>query len=371
MEIQPTDHPTMGALGRLAVQTGLVTYDNVMHCVHIQKQRHDAGESVRLGAILVENGFLSDTLLETLLSSQKSNLASAEEMRHANDLFGGYVLLQRLGAIAECDTWRARHKQTGRMVILRIMQPEAMQSTEHATLLQKNIKHALQLRHPSLAPLFSAGRTEGRSYYTMTYTKGRSLRSLLDAEGRIPPAQALAIARDIAHGLAAAHAKGVCHLELRPSNILLKESGGLLVIGTGLSREPLQSLESLIRIAGNMPSYIAPEQAIHGLEPDPRSDIFALGAILYHMLTGHPPFEGSSIAEVLLSMEKPLASLPHNLGATVSPLAKREINALLTHSLAHAVEARYQLAGDMAADIAEMCSERVQLSVIQAALDAR
>ncbi len=293
----------INTLGRLVVRTGAATFEQVSECIEIQKSREASGISSRLGDILVEKGYLSEDRLQVLLTSQKKLARTNWADDKATGTFGAYDLLGTLGMFEDCDTFKARHRETGNVVLLRVMQPEIMQSEGPSRDMQHHVKNALLLRHPNIARIFSSGREAGRSYYALEYTDGVSLRHVISQYAPLACGLAAAIAFETATALNFAHQRHVCHQELRPSNILLTAAGHVMVIGMGLAREPVRSMESLIRSAGRMPLYIAPEQA-DGLEnPDPRSDLFSLGAILFHMLAGKPPFEGDAVGDILLAME--------------------------------------------------------------------
>lgn len=324
-------------LGRLAVRIGAATFEQVSECIKIQKEQTSKGISSRLGDILVEKKHLSPEQLDLLLTAQKKlTRIELPEKEHIST-FGGYDLLNTIGSFADCDTYKARHRETGTLVTLRIMQPEIVDNHDIPQKLQRNVKRAILLRHNNIARIFSAGQETGRNYYALEYTEGVSLRQIIDKFAPLSPGLSIAVISETALALEHSHKQKVCHQQLRPSDILITHDGGVKVIGLGLAREPIRSMESLIRSAGRMPLYIAPEQVDLRENPDPRSDLFSLGAIFFHMLTGIPPFSGEAIADIILEIERhSIPCLPQNIHD-----ACPELTGIINRLLAYNPEERF------------------------------
>ena len=147
----------------------------------------------------------------------------------------------------------------------------------------------MSLEHPNVVPIHDAGDIDGRLYLAMRYVEGTDLRALLRAEGALEPARALAICGQVANALDAAHAKGLVHRDVKPSNVLLDENEHVYLADFGLTRR----LDEQGDPAGEgrsvgTPAYLAPEQ-IEGGRIDGRTDVYSLGCLLYQCLTGVPP----------------------------------------------------------------------------------
>ncbi|MBA3554055.1 MAG: serine/threonine protein kinase, partial [Gemmatimonadales bacterium] len=154
----------------------------------------------------------------------------------------------------------------------------------------REIHLTARLRHPHILPVYDSGDAGGVLFYVTPLVEGGSLRDRLRREGRLPPAEAVRIAREVADALACAHGQGVIHRGIKPDNILL-ESGHATVADFGIARALSAAGADQVTQAGfvlGTPDYMSPEQAL-GQEIDARTDIYALGAVLYEMLAGEPP----------------------------------------------------------------------------------
>ncbi|HEY0970539.1 MAG TPA: protein kinase [Gemmatimonadales bacterium] len=168
---------------------------------------------------------------------------------------------------------------------------------------QREIRVVARLRHPFILPLYDSGEAGDVLYFVMPFVDGESLRSRLAREGRLPVGEAIEIARQVADALDTAHAEGVIHRDVKPENILMARSGHALLADFGIARalqhdrgaEPVTQLGMAIGTV----AYMSPEQAMGEREIDHRSDVYALGCVLFEMLTGAAPFEGPTAMSVL------------------------------------------------------------------------
>ncbi len=161
------------------------------------------------------------------------------------------------------------------------------------------IRVTANLHHPHILPLHDSGEAAGLLYYVMPYVKGESLRDRLDRERRLPVDEAIALTRKIAAALDAAHREGIVHRDIKPENILLS-AGEPIVADFGIARAVTVSGDAKVTRAGmavGTPAYMSPEQAA-AQEVDQRADVYALGAVLYEMLTGEPPYDGVTFEDI-------------------------------------------------------------------------
>jgi serine/threonine-protein kinase len=225
-----------------------------------------------------------------------------------------------------------KHK---RKVALKVMRPE-LAATVGADRFLREVEIAANLSHPHILPMYDSGEADGVLYYVMPYVEGESLSARLKREGELPVASALQLAREVADALAYAHKRGIVHRDIKPANILLSE-GHALVADFGIARALEAEGEAITKtgLAVGTPQYMSPEQATGAKDVDARTDLYALGAVLYEMLAGEPPFTGRSpqavVARALTETPRPLASarqgLPANLDAVVMrALAKRPVD---------------------------------------------
>ena len=228
--------------------------------------------------------------------------------------FLGYRIEELIGQGGMGVVYRAYDLRLKRTVALKLIVPElALDERFHARFARET-ELAMSLEHPNVVPVYDAGDVDGRFYLAMRLVEGTDLGALLRTEGALDPARALVICSQVANALDAAHAKGLVHRDVKPSNVLLDASEHVYLADFGLTRR----LEEQGAQAGEgrsvgTPAYLAPEQ-IEGGPVDGRADIYSLGCLLYECLTGEAPFSQDSrlaIAWAHLEEEPPSASA-HN-----------------------------------------------------------
>jgi serine/threonine protein kinase/DNA-binding SARP family transcriptional activator len=188
----------------------------------------------------------------------------------------------------------------GRPVAIKVLHPELAAAVGTARFLRE-IGFAAQLHHPHIVPLHDSGEQDGLPYFVMPYVEGESLRDRLERESQLPVPEALRIADDVAKALGYAHTLGVVHRDIKPENILL-ENGHALVADFGIARAiSTAGGERLTEtgIALGTPAYMSPEQGAEDGQVDGRSDLYALGCVVYEMLAGTPPFTGPTAQAIL------------------------------------------------------------------------
>ena len=214
----------------------------------------------------------------------------------------------------------------------------------------REAKSAGRLNHPNIVTIHDVGRSGDLSYIAMEFLVGRSLRDSLDAHVSLPVARIVQIAAEIADGLAFAHANGIVHRDIKPSNIMVLDSGAVKITDFGIAQLPSSSL-TLVGTAMGTPKYMAPEQ-INGRKADGRSDIFSLGAVLYEMLTGRPPFSGAELNAILYQVLNTAPPLPTSINASLPPGFDR----IVARAMAKEPDKRYPDAGQIAADLRQVHS---------------
>jgi DNA-binding SARP family transcriptional activator/TolB-like protein len=212
---------------------------------------------------------------------------------------GRYKVERQLGEGAMAVVALAHDLRHGRRVAIKILRPE-LSSLMGPERFLREIDVAAGLMHPHILPLHDSGEADGLLYYVMPYVEGESLRGRLERERRLSMVEALHIGREVADALAYAHHRGFVHRDIKPENILLG-GGHALVADFGIARA-LGSLDQQRITAGSgtgTPAYMSPEQVTGESPVDERTDIYALGCVLYEMLSGGPPFAGSTPEETL------------------------------------------------------------------------
>jgi serine/threonine-protein kinase len=269
----------------------------------------------------------------------------------AGTRLGPYEMVAPLGAGAMGEVYRARDARLEREVAVKVLPAEVANDPDRLRRFAREAKAASALSHPNLLVVHDVGSEGGVSYLVTELLRGESLRAAL-GRGPLPLRRALDFALQVARGLAAAHADGIVHRDLKPENLFLTESGTAKILDFGLARREAPGADTLSRAptidhgtaAGAIlgtPGYLAPEQA-RGERADARSDVFALGCVLYEMLSGVIPFQRASAVESLhatLKEEPP----PLPPGAAVPPAVEQVVR----HCLEKAPERRFQSAADL------------------------
>jgi serine/threonine-protein kinase len=265
-----------------------------------------------------------------------------ERLAGDDDLSGrdlnSYRLVSRLGAGGMGEVYLARDTRLGRDVAIKVLPPALAADPDRIARFEHEAKMLASLNHPHIGSIYGFEEADGRHALVLELVEGPTLADRI-AKGPLPLDEALAIARQIAEAVEAAHEHGVVHRDLKPANIKLRPDGTVKVLDFGLAKalergrldvpsaasaptSPVATSDG--RIVGT-PFYMSPEQA-RGRPVDRRTDVWAFGCVLYEMLTGRRPFEGKDAAEVLaqvLEREPDLASLPASTPSSVRRLLRR------------------------------------------------
>jgi serine/threonine-protein kinase len=211
-----------------------------------------------------------------------------------------YTFERELGRGGMATVWLAADLKHDRPVALKLLHPELAASLGPERF-QREIRLAARLQHPHVLTVLDSGETQGRLWFTMPYVEGESLRDRLRRERQLPVDAATRIATEAARGLEYAHQHGVVHRDVKPENILLTRDGSTLVADFGIARA-LGGDDGLTQtgLAIGTPAYMSPEQAAGDRTLDPRTDQYALAAVLYEMLAGEPPWTGAT-AQVMIA----------------------------------------------------------------------
>ena len=226
---------------------------------------------------------------------------------------GHYRIVEKIGEGGMGEVYRAHDERLDRDVAVKVLPVSVVQDPDRIARFEREAKAVAQLAHPNILEIWDFGSEDGVAYAVMELLEGESLRELV-SKGGITTGKAVEYARAIADGLAAAHDKGIIHRDLKPENVFLTKDGRIKILDFGLAKLKLPEADLTTEtptatldtapggLMGTVP-YMAPEQ-VQGQPADQRSDIFALGVVLYEMLTGHRPFGGSTTVETAAAILK-------------------------------------------------------------------
>src|SRR5262245_13195646 len=249
--------------------------------------------------------------------------------------FGNWVVEKERGRGAMGRVYLAREDSAtapgGRTAAIKVLAPELAQDPRFQQRFQREIEALRQLDHPNIIHFYEAGAKDGLFYYAMEYVDGRSLDDLLAEKKRLPAKEVLEIALQVSRALKHAHDHGIIHRDLKPSNLLRTDDGVMKLGDFGIAK--LFAGDQLTATGGVIGTahYLSPEQAA-GKPVTPRSDFYSLGVVLYHLLTGRPPFDGESILDLLHkhrfaqfdSPRKLVPEVPHDVDELICQLLQKD-----------------------------------------------
>ncbi len=262
--------------------------------------------------------------------------------------FGAYELLAEIGRGGMGVVFKARQQALDRMVAVKMILAHHLAAPEMVRRFRLEARAAARLEHSNIVHIHEVGCLHGQHYLVMEYVGGGNLAQRI-AQGPVEPEEAATIVAEIARAVDHLHQAGIVHRDLKPSNVLLDDEGHPHVTDFGLAKlfEPGSETTATAGIAGTA-GYMAPEQAAgHGARVGPAADVYGLGAILYEMLTGKPPFAGESMLDVLLEVVSREAASPRRL----RPEVPVELELICMRCLAKRPEDRYDSAGALADDL--------------------
>jgi serine/threonine protein kinase len=226
-------------------------------------------------------------------------------------------------------------------VAVKVLRDSLARDPEYLRRFRLEAKVAARLSHVNVVHVFDAGEVDGKPYIIMEYAEGETVQHQLDRGVRFDERTALEIALGVATALAHAQGRGLVHRDIKPSNVILDQSGAVKLLDLGLAR-PVADAEWASAEKGNpigTPEYISPEQVRGQVDVDIRSDIYALGATLYHMVTGRVPYSGTTVEVLLQHVDRSIQPVsPRKLNPEISA----GFNALIEKMLAKSREDRYK-----------------------------
>jgi predicted Ser/Thr protein kinase len=327
------DASTEGRLVRLAIAKGLLTWEDLDRVVEGLSEEEQRGQRSWL-RLVAKAGLLDEAqvsrLSEELESETTAGAGSAPFPPEHRFLAGWprYRVERLLGSGGMGTVFLAFDPALDRRVALKLLHRNDPEQTARFL---REARAQARVEHPNVCQVYEVGEVEGRPYISMQHIEGKNLS---DLRGQLSPEAIVRLVRDVARAIQAAHKTGLIHRDLKPANILVGTGEGDLhpyVVDFGLARDQEDTELTRTGMISGTPSYLSPEQA-EGIPLDRRSDVYSLGVILYEMLSGQPPFQGTSPAHVLLRilqedappLRKVAPSVPPDLATIVMKCLEKD-----------------------------------------------
>jgi serine/threonine-protein kinase len=332
-------------VGKLIIEAGLASRTEVDFCREQQKQSSDPNQR-SLADLLVEHSFIT--------VNQAKRIRSQLEDRRKGQI-PGYKLLERLGKGAMATVFKARQESLDRIVAIKVLPKRMNDNKEFVERFYKEGRAAARLSHNNIVQAYDVGYSpDGFHYFSMEYIEGKTLYDIMQppplGEGRaFSEAEALDITIQICDALAHAHERGLIHRDVKPKNIILTKDNVAKLTDLGLARaiDDKSAAESEAGKAYGTPYYISPEQIRGEVDIDYRTDIYSLGATMYHLVTGHPPFEAETPTAVMHKhLKEPLIPPDH-----INTALSAGISEIVEVAMAKKKEERYDSTLDMLEDL--------------------
>jgi|GEM_PF-1374297 len=289
-----TGRKTTMFFGSLAVKNKFITQEQLDEALRIQKKLKAEGTNKYVGVILQEMGYLSPREVDIICSSLEKHLAK--------NPIEGYKIEALIGRGAMGLVYAAVQLKLDRMVALKVLDPKYAMDQDYISRFYMEAKTAATLNHPNIVQAYDVGESMGYHYFAMEYVEGVTVKQMLEQRGIIEEREALDIVLQIVEALHHAEINNMVHLDIKPSNIMMTSDGVAKLCDLGLAKKidsRAEDEEESTLIMGS-PFYISPEQIEREPELDHRADIYSLGATLYHMVCGQPPFSGNTTREIFL-----------------------------------------------------------------------
>jgi serine/threonine protein kinase len=272
--------------------------------------------------------------------------------------FGRYLLMNLLGQGGMGEVWRAHDTDTDRIVAIKLLPAHFSQNEDFQRRFRREAHAAARLNSPHVIPIHNYGEIDGRLYVDMRLIEGRDLQTVL-ADGPLEPARAVRIIEQVAQALHAAHEVGLLHRDVKPSNILLDKNDFAYLIDFGIARA---ADETRLTKSGNAIgtfAYIAPERLGSRREEDARADIYSLACVLYECLTGHPPFDEDTMAQLVAAH----LNTPPPQPSTTQPDVPPQFDQVVATGMAKDPDQRYATTVELADAAREAVTVPLQPSV--------
>ncbi|MDP6957484.1 MAG: protein kinase, partial [Planctomycetota bacterium] len=332
--------------GQVAVSLGFITEGQLQECLQEQAHSREKGSLLRIGQILMHRDFLTTEQFLKIMSEQETRYGGSEDRqtmvlgellgnqeRSSDDplgpgkLLGRYKIIRQIGRGGMGIVYEAVDSVLKRKIALKVLR-EDMLDAGVAKRLEKEALTAARLKHPHIVTLYESGVIDGTRFLAMELVQGATLRDWL-ISGNITMDQKVSILEDVARAVEYAHTRGVVHRDLKPGNVMLDEESRPMIMDFGLARllDDATAMSRKGAMVGT-PGYMAPEQITGSGSVDGRTDIYALGVMMYELLSNRLPFDGYSAPEICRKIIEtdplPIEGLPPELAAILQKAMARD-----------------------------------------------
>ncbi|GAC1516287.1 MAG: hypothetical protein NVS1B4_10490 [Gemmatimonadaceae bacterium] len=256
---------------------------------------------------------------------------------------GRYSVVRRLGSGGMAHVYHGLHARLGRPLVIKVLHAHLARDDEMRERFRREAEAASQLVHPGICPILDYGDVDGTVFIVMPYLAGGSLADRLTRARTVPATLAASVTAQIAVGLDYAHRKGIVHRDVKPDNVLFDEDGNALITDFGIATARFHARLTGTGRAMGTPHYMSPEQAM-GKMVDGRTDLYALGVLLYEIVLGFPPFDGADSYSVGYKHVHEQAVAPDVVDSRTSPV----LSSIIMKCLAKPAGERYQRGNDLA-----------------------
>ena len=328
-------------LGRVVVEQGLATPEEVQHCLVQQRGMADDPNQQSLAQLLVDNNYVTQR--------QVARLRQLVEAERSGQQIPGYKILGKLGSGAMATVFKARQMSLDRDVAIKVLPKKYSSNVQFIERFYAEGRAAAALNHPNIVQAYDVGKAGEYHYFVMEYVKGRTVFDDIVKNKRYNESDALDVIIQVAEALEHAHSKGLIHRDVKPKNIMITENGVVKLADMGLARavSDKEAAEAEAGKAFGTPYYISPEQIRGEVNIGPQADIYSLGATLYQMVTGRVPFTGKNPSEVMHKHLKEPLTPPDHINARLSA----GISEIIEMMMAKSRRDRYKSMSDVLTDL--------------------
>ena len=278
--------------------------------------------------------------------STKTLVTPKKELNTGSTFAGRYQVIEELGKGGMGRVYKVLDNEINEKVALKLLKPEIAGDEKRVQRFRNELRNARKVSHKNVCRMYHFSKAEDTYYITMEFVEGEELKSFMKRIEKLPKEKALSIAKQVVAGLAEAHKLGVVHCDLKPQNIMIDKDGNARIMDFGISRSLKAKSITETGIIIGTPEYMSPEQ-VEGEEADPRSDIYAMGIILFEMLTGRVPFSGASVLSVIMKQKVEQPPNPRKINPGIS----ENLSRVILRCLEKDKEKRYQNAEQLFSDL--------------------